>query len=64
MHPFAKPHEVLGCYREYTSEAPDEQTAAAGVVTRAGFLRQATEDVRATVIAHSATKISPMAAMA
>jgi FAD/FMN-containing dehydrogenase len=33
LHPFAKATEVLRFYREYTSEAPDELTAAAGVLT-------------------------------
>jgi hypothetical protein len=33
LHPFAKAAEVLRFYRDFTSEAPDELTAAAGVLT-------------------------------
>jgi FAD/FMN-containing dehydrogenase len=36
LHPLANAHEVLRFYREYTSEAPDELTAAAGVSSRSG----------------------------
>jgi FAD/FMN-containing dehydrogenase len=33
LHPFAKAREVLRFYRDYTGDAPDELTAAAGVLT-------------------------------
>ncbi len=33
VHPFAKAKEVLRFYRDYTSEAPDELSAAAGFLT-------------------------------
>jgi FAD/FMN-containing dehydrogenase len=33
LHPFAKATEVLRFYRDFTTEAPDELTAAAGVLT-------------------------------
>src|SRR5690606_23290224 len=33
LHPFAKAAEVLRFYRDFTTEAPDELTAAAGVLT-------------------------------
>lgn len=126
LHPFAKAAEVLRFYRDFTSEAPDELTAAAGVLTgqdgqlmvgivvsycgalaegerllkplstfgppvhdtirpmtyhevqqllyvfeanvqgylKAGFLQGLTEEAIDTLVAHSATKTSPMSAMA
>jgi FAD/FMN-containing dehydrogenase len=126
LHPFAKAAEVLRFYREYTTEAPDELTAAAGVLTaqdghlmvgilasycgplaegervlkplrafgppvhddirpmtyeeiqkllyvfeasvhsylKAGFLQGLTEEAIATIVAHCATKSSPMSAVA
>jgi FAD/FMN-containing dehydrogenase len=126
LHPFDKAHEVLRFYREYTSEAPDELTAATGVLTgqdgqlmvgilasycgslaegerilkplqtfgppvyddirpmayeevqkllyvfeagvhsylKAGFLKGLTEEAIETIVAHSATKTSPMSAVA
>ena len=126
LHPFAKAREVLRFYRDFTSEAPDELTAAAGVLTgqdghlmvgivasycgsllegervlkplrsfgppvhdairpmtyqevqqllyvfeanvqsylKAGFLQGLTEGAIGTLVAHSATKTSPMSAVA
>jgi FAD/FMN-containing dehydrogenase len=126
LHPFAKAADVLRFYRDYSKEAPDELTAAAGVLTgqdghlmvgivvsycgslpegerilkplrtfgppvhdairpmtyhevqqllyvfeanvqsylKAGFLRGLSEEAIDTLVAHSATKTSPMSAVA
>jgi FAD/FMN-containing dehydrogenase len=126
LHPFDKAQEVLRFYRDFTSEAPDELTAAGGVLSaqdgqlmvgilvsycgplsegervlkplrvfgppvhddirpmaykeiqellyvfeagvqsylKAGFLKGLTEEAIETIVAHSATKTSPMSAVA
>lgn len=126
LHPFAKAAEVLRFYRDFTTEAPDEVTAAAGVLTgqdgqlmvgivvsycgplaegerllkplstfgppvhdairpmtyqevqqllyvfeanvqsylKAGFLRELSREAIDAIVAHSATKTSPMSAVA